>query len=480
MTIRAVFFDMGGTIETFARTAELCLQATPGLQNLLISAGIDLGLSNEKLCEVVLDGFRRYHTWSIETADELSPLRVWSEFVLPGYPVEPGKLAEAAEDLTFYYEARFYQRELRPEAPSVLDAIQKLDLKIGLISNVCSRNLVPVNLDRYGIRHYFDPIVLSSTYGRRKPDPAIFHYAARLANVPTSKCIYVGDRIARDVIGAHKAGFQLAVQIHNDFDHGEPDNGDVADASITHMDELLEIVKAEYRKPDVLMYKASKNPDGGIRAILFDAGDILYYRKRTGRKLAKFLTELGLNPKNITPAEKRALQVQSHRGLIGQEQFHEAILRLHGVTQPEHIERGKRIMAEEDNAVHIFSGVPETLYSLKNKGFMLGIITDTAQPLHVKLNWFERGGFGNVWDSIISSAEMRVSKPHPAIYRTALQQLGVCANQAVFVGHKTSELDGAQSVGMKTVAFNYDQDAKADFYIEKFEDLLKVPVVVVE
>ena len=54
-----------------------------------------------------------------------------------------------------------------------------------------------MNLKEYGIRQYFDPIVLSSEYGRRKPDPAIFHYAARLANVPTSECLYVGDRIAR-------------------------------------------------------------------------------------------------------------------------------------------------------------------------------------------------------------------------------------------------------------------------------------------
>ena len=69
------------------------------------------------------------------------------------------------------------------------------------------------SLEEYGIRHYFDPIVLSSEYGRRKPDPAIFHYAARLANVPTSECAYVGDRLARDVEGARRTGFGLAVQI---------------------------------------------------------------------------------------------------------------------------------------------------------------------------------------------------------------------------------------------------------------------------
>jgi FMN phosphatase YigB (HAD superfamily) len=45
------------------------------------------------------------------------------------------------------------------------------------------------------------------------------------------------------------------------------------------------------------------------------------------------------------------------------------------------------------------------------------------------------------------------------------------------VGHRVSELDGARAVGMQTIAFNYDKDASADFFIEKFCDLLKVPVL---
>ena len=97
-------------------------------------------------------------------------------------------------------------------------------------------------------------------------------------------------------------------------------------------------------------------------------------------------------------------------------------------------------------------------------------MTDTAQPLHVKINKLERGGIGHLWDSIIPSSEVGVQKPDPQIYQLALQQLGVTSDQAVFVGHKSTELEGARNVGMKTVAFNYDPDAKADFYIKEFSD----------
>jgi FMN phosphatase YigB (HAD superfamily) len=100
-----------------------------------------------------------------------------------------------------------------------------------------------------------------------------------------------------------------------------------------------------------------------------------------------------------------------------------------------------------------------------------------TKPLHVKINKLERGGFGNLWDSIISSLEVGVQKPDPKIYQLALQQLGITSNQAVFVGHKAIELEGARNVGMKTVAFNYDKDAKADYYIKKFSDLVNLPVM---
>jgi FMN phosphatase YigB (HAD superfamily) len=62
----------------------------------------------------------------------------------------------------------------------------------------------------------------------------------------------------------------------------------------------------------------------------------------------------------------------------------------------------------------------------------------------------------------------------------ALEQVGVRPEQAVFVGHKAYELEGARSVGMKTVAFNYEKHAVADYYIKDFADLLGMPFLKLE
>jgi len=476
MTLQAVFFDMGGTIETFRHTRELCLEATPGIQQRLLSAGIDLHLGNEQLYQVVTGGLEHYHRWSMQTLDELSPQRVWREYIFVDYPLNPGRLDAIAEDMMLYIETHFYQRQMRPEMPVVLETIKQMGLKIGLISNVNSTDQVPVNLSKYNLLHYFDPIVLSSVYGRRKPDPAIFHYAARLAHVPTSDCIYIGDRIARDILGARKAGFNLAIQINHDFEHGEEDDGATPNYVINHMTELLDILREKLNNPagGGQFFDKHQQP---IRALLFDAGDILYFRPNRGAKFEAFLHDLSLKPDMVSDEEVNALKEQAYCGLINENQYHEALLHLYGITQPELIVRGRQILVEENNNISFFEGVRETLITLKSQAFKLGIITDTAVSIHTKLKWFEAGGFGHVWDTIISSKELNVQKPDPIIYHAALQQLGLRPDQAVFIGHDAKELDGARAVGMKTIAFNYEKTAQADFYIEKFADLLKVPVI---
>jgi len=475
MPIQAVFFDMGGTIDTFWYSPEMRLAATPDLQMLLSSRGLDLHLTDNQLYEIVTRGLARYHQWRLVSLDELPASLVWRNYILSDYSESFPQLDSIADELMVWIETNYYKRQMRPEMPTVLDAIQKMGYKIGLISNVNSRGQVPLNLHQYGIKHYFNPIVLSSEYKRRKPDPSIFHYAARLANTPTSECIYIGDRIARDILGAKRAGFQLALQIQHEFKHGEQDDGAIPDLILNNMTELLDVLKsaAQSGKDSSTERAAYKN----VRAILFDADGVLYYRKDKSREYRKIFKEFGIKTKELPETEIQQYRHLASIGHITFDQYKQEVLHLYGVTDPCQISRGIQIAHEESEKVHYFKGTRETLNNLKNKNLYLGIVTDTAHPLHVKINKLERGGFGNIWDSIISSREVGVQKPDPKIYQLALQQLGITSNQAVFVGHKAIELEGARNVGMKTVAINYENGAEADFYIDKLSDLMKLPIM---
>lgn len=157
---------------------------------------------------MITAGTSEYLRWNMVTNVELKPAEIWATYFLKDLHLNPADLEPVAEELAFIYETRLFTREMRPEIPQVLAEIQKMGLKIGCISNTQSSQQVPYSLKEYGIDSYFDPVVLSSEYGRRKPDPAIFYHAARLAQVPTSACIYIGDKVNRDILGAQRAGFR--------------------------------------------------------------------------------------------------------------------------------------------------------------------------------------------------------------------------------------------------------------------------------
>jgi putative hydrolase of the HAD superfamily len=217
-----------------------------------------------------------------------------------------------------------------------------------------------------------------------------------------------------------------------------------------------------------------------IKALIFDAGDILYFRPQRGRFFKAFLKKNNIEESLAEKDAKEKLKILSFHGEISREQLHERLLELYGISELGLMSKGKQALEADENDISFFEGVPQTLESLKARGYLLGILTDTANPLSVKLGWFEKGGFGNVWDSIISSHDLGVQKPDAQMYQAVLLQMGVQAHQAIFIGHDKDELKGAHDLGMRTVAFNNQEKVTADYYIGKFSDLIEIPCLTVE
>ena len=75
-----------------------------------------------------------------------------------------------------------------------------------------------------------------------------------------------------------------------------------------------------------------------MRAILFDAGDILYFRPERGRKFQAFLNKLGLTDVKISQSKLNSLKRKAFHGSISQDQHRQAILSLYGVYDPEEMQ----------------------------------------------------------------------------------------------------------------------------------------------
>jgi putative hydrolase of the HAD superfamily len=244
MKIRAVFFDMGGTIDTHTYDRQIGVAATKRIRQLLSQGGVDFPCNNEQLYDLVNKGQTAYRRWREQTCIELPPERVWREFVFRAFALEPGQLRSVAEELAYTIDTCYYQRCMRPEVPGVLEILEGMGLKLGIISNIQSRGQVPGDLSRYGIKHFFDPVVLSCEFGRRKPDPSIFRHAAGLINVPEHECVHIGDRISRDVIGAKRAGFALSLQIRHEYKESPDPEVPKPDALLDTMSELPDVLNS--------------------------------------------------------------------------------------------------------------------------------------------------------------------------------------------------------------------------------------------
>jgi putative hydrolase of the HAD superfamily len=247
MKIRAVIFDMGGTLEEVYYDDDLRLGAMPGFRKILARHAIELNLSDAECYAIIKSGMKKYGKWREETEQELPPERVWADFIFVNFKVPEEILAAIGEELAFYWDTQFSKRVLRAEALAALDALRARSFRLGVISNIMSRGMVPHKLDEYGIAWFFQVVLASSVFGYRKPNPKIFLEASRLLGVSPSECAYVGDTLSRDVIGARRAGYGLAIQIKSFLTTVSDEETDIElpDAVIDNLMQVANIVTAE-------------------------------------------------------------------------------------------------------------------------------------------------------------------------------------------------------------------------------------------
>lgn len=70
----------------------------------------------------------------------------------------------------------------------------------------------------------------------------------------------------------------------------------------------------------------------------------------------------------------------------------------------------------------------------------------------------------DAFDLIVVSAEEHLLKPDPAIYKLALDRLGVNAAEAVFIDDIEANVEGARRVGMQGIQFISREQALGDLH----------------
>jgi len=97
----------------------------------------------------------------------------------------------------------------------------------------------------------------------------------------------------------------------------------------------------------------------------------------------------------------------------------------------------------------LYDDVLPAFRELRGRGMRLGLISNTHRSLQDFASHFELDGLVSGW---VSSSEHGYNKPHPSIFRTASNLLGVEPEQSAMVGDSyRHDIEGARAVGMRGI-----------------------------
>jgi putative hydrolase of the HAD superfamily len=205
--IKAVFLDLGNTLRVLIKDQDHMAGARQRLVELV-------GTDEDPLAFVakVDERYKGYRKWAFENLAEAPEAEMWTRWLTPDFPAE--KIAPLGGELTYQYRQSMGRRVVVDGGREVLEELQRRGYTLGIISNLIGTREIPEWLEAEDYGRYFKSVVLSSVFGRRKPDPSVYYEAAKRAGVEPANCAYVGDNLKRDVTGTRAAGFgQVVIMI---------------------------------------------------------------------------------------------------------------------------------------------------------------------------------------------------------------------------------------------------------------------------
>jgi putative hydrolase of the HAD superfamily len=234
--IEAIFLDVGNTLRILKKEEPYQAKARQAIVSL-----VDTDEAPETFCARLDARYKIYRKWAFENLIEASEKELWTRWLLPDYPAE--KILPLSGPLTFQFRQSMGRRVMAPNSREVVTELSQRGYCMGIISNVITENEIPDWLEEDNLSQYFKSVVLSSRFGRRKPDPAIYHEAARLAGVEPARCVYVGDNPKRDVVGTRLAGFGMVILLiePEELKKEPPAGENIPDQIIHQFSDLLAI-----------------------------------------------------------------------------------------------------------------------------------------------------------------------------------------------------------------------------------------------
>jgi len=126
----------------------------------------------------------------------------------------------------------------------------------------------------------------------------------------------------------------------------------------------------------------------------------------------------------------------------------------------------------------VFADSRETLVVLRERGYRLGLLSNTWWAAEWHNADIASHGLGDLLDELVYTSDLPHSKPHPSVFHEVASRLGVPVEECVMIGDRQiDDVSGAKGVGMRGVWRRNDSgfptsDVVPDAMVDRVSDLL--------
>ena len=134
-----------------------------------------------------------------------------------------------------------------------------------------------------------------------------------------------------------------------------------------------------------------------------------------------------------------------------------------------------------DQLVTIFPGVKEMLLDLKEKGYVLGIVTSRTRES--ALRYMDMFDITSLFDDMVTCDDTTVHKPNPEPLLLGLSKLGASPEESVMIGDSPFDIKCANNAGVRAVMVDWRitrddtsliDDAVVDFHVKSPAELVEL------
>jgi epoxide hydrolase-like predicted phosphatase len=183
-----------------------------------------------------------------------------------------------------------------------------------------------------------------------------------------------------------------------------------------------------------------------IKAVIFDFGRVITAQK-PHTLFVGYEEELGLPPGKL------------NRIMFGSDAWQEVMLG-HKALDDYWREIGPELGLLSDEAIHDFRqryfghaeinpGVLDLLHRLQGR-YRLAVLSNAPPRL---TEWLADWNILHLFDLVVSSGDVGLVKPDPAIYQLTLDRLSIAAREAIFIDDTVGHVNAARAVGIHGIHF---------------------------